>query len=380
MALAGLRHLSQLSDSRLLEATAALVRQRDSQTALVVAHLAVIAARKAYRPLGYSSLHLYCVQALHLSEHSAYKHVWAVRFARRFPPVLDAIAEGRVHLAGVCELARRMTPENATELLEAATHRTRREILAMLAERFPKPDLPTLVMALPDSPEAAEQAASPTSEPQEVKPATSKLAPGQVSATDAMAATRDAAGSAPAAPAPARVAPLAPGRFALQVTIGQHAHDLLRRAQELLAHARPGCDVEQVLELALAELVRKLDQRKYGETDSRRARRGSTDSKHVPAEVRRQVAERDEKRCTFVSDTGVRCAERALLEFDHEIPVARGGRSTLANVRLRCRAHNQLAAEQVYGEGFMREKREHARAPRSEAAAGRAAGAAARSD
>ena len=86
MALAGLQHLSRLSDSRLLEATAALVRQRDSQTALIVAHLAVIAARKAYRPLGHSSLHRYCVHELHLSEHSAYKHVWAVRFARRFPP------------------------------------------------------------------------------------------------------------------------------------------------------------------------------------------------------------------------------------------------------------------------------------------------------
>ena len=378
MALAGLQHLSRLSDSRLLEATAALVRQRDSQTALIVAHLSVIAARKAYRPLGHSSLHRYCVHELHLSEHSAYKHVWAVRFARRFPPVLDAIAMGRVHLAGVCELARRMTPENATELLEAATHRTRREILAMLAERFPKPDLPTLVMAVPDSPgspEAATPAAGPTSEPQEVKPATSKLAPGQVFATNA---ARNAVSPTPAAPAPARVAPLAPGRFVLQVSISQHAHDLLRRAQELLAHARPGCDVEQVLELALSELVRKLDQRKYGDTDTPRARRGSTDLRYVPAQVRREVAARDGKRCTFVSDTGVRCAERALLEFDHEIPVARGGKSTVANVRLRCRAHNQLAAEQVYGEGFMREKREHARAPRHEGPTGRAAGAAAR--
>jgi 5-methylcytosine-specific restriction endonuclease McrA len=81
------------------------------------------------------------------------------------------------------------------------------------------------------------------------------------------------------------------------------------------------------------------------------------------------VAERDGKQCTFVSDTGVRCAERAMLEFDHELPVARGGRSTVANVRLRCRAHNQLAAEQVYGEGFMREKRDLAHAQRCEATA-----------
>jgi hypothetical protein len=127
MTLAEVQHLSRLSDTRLLEATAALVRRRDTQTALIVAHLAVIAKRQAYRPLGYSSLYRYCVHELHLSEHSAYKHGWAVRFARRFPAVLESLAEGRVHLAGVCELARHMTTANAAELLAAATHRTRRE-------------------------------------------------------------------------------------------------------------------------------------------------------------------------------------------------------------------------------------------------------------
>ena len=71
MTLAEVQHLSRLSDTRLLEATAALVRRRDTQTALIVAHLAVIAKRQAYRPLGYSSLYRYCVHELHLSEHSA---------------------------------------------------------------------------------------------------------------------------------------------------------------------------------------------------------------------------------------------------------------------------------------------------------------------
>ena len=379
MALAGVQHLSRLSDPRLLAATAALVRQRDGQTALIVAHLSEIAGRKAFRPLGYSSLHSFCVHELHLSEHSAYKHAWAVRFARKYPAVLDAIAEGRVHLAGVCELARYMTPENAAELLEAATHRTRQQIQAMLAERFPKPDLPTLVMTLPgagsiesstDSSAAMPEGAT---SPVNVKPETSKLAPGQVldegtqsECVDAPAPRPESqhegqAASAPArvaASRPTRVALASPGRYAVQVTISQRAHDLLRRAQELLAHARPGCDLGDVLEVALEQLVRKLETRKFASTDRPHARRGSGDSRHVPAEVRRVVAERDGKCCTFVSDAGVQCAERSLLEYDHVIPIARGGRSTVDNVRLRCRAHNQLAAEQVYGEGFMREKRE----------------------
>jgi hypothetical protein len=63
-----------------------------------------------------------------------------------------------------------------------------------------------------------------------------------------------------------------------------------------------------------------------------------------------------------VSESGHRCAARKLLEFDHVQEVARGGRATEANIRLRCRAHNQYAAECTFGAGFMREKREAARA------------------
>jgi len=38
-------------------------------------------------------------------------------------------------------------------------------------------------------------------------------------------------------------------------------------------------------------------------------------------------------------------------------PIARGGKSTVENLRLRCRTHNQYEAEIVFGERFMREKR-----------------------
>jgi hypothetical protein len=49
------------------------------------------------------------------------------------------------------------------------------------------------------------------------------------------------------------------------------------------------------------------------------------------------------------------------LEFDHVVPVARGGASTPSNLRLRCRAHNQHEAERAYGRAFMAHQREEAR-------------------
>ena len=39
-------------------------------------------------------------------------------------------------------------------------------------------------------------------------------------------------------------------------------------------------------------------------------------------------------------------------------PVAQGGQATVKGLRLRCRAHNQFAAEQQFGRGFMSAKRE----------------------
>ena len=45
------------------------------------------------------------------------------------------------------------------------------------------------------------------------------------------------------------------------------------------------------------------------------------------------------------------------LEFDHIEAFARGGEATTANIRLRCRAHNQYEAERTFGAGFMEAKR-----------------------
>ena len=146
----------------------------------------------------------------------------------------------------------------------------------------------------------------------------------------------------------------------MQFTIGRSAHDKLRQAQALLSHCvRPG-DVAQVFDRALDALIEKLEKQKYAATGRPRAggRRETVSRRHIPAHVKRAVRERDGDRCTFVSVAGNRCPARALLQFDHIEPVARGGRTTTDNIRLRCRAHNQFEAERAFGVDFMRNKRE----------------------
>ena len=55
------------------------------------------------------------------------------------------LADGRLHLSAVVMLAAYLTPENADDLLAAAAHQSRARIEQLLAERFPQPDLPTLI-------------------------------------------------------------------------------------------------------------------------------------------------------------------------------------------------------------------------------------------
>jgi hypothetical protein len=78
--------------------------------------------------------------------------------------------------------------------------------------------------------------------------------------------------------------------------------------------------------------------------------------------VKREVFKRDGGQCTYTSESGHRCEARGDVEFDHVIEVARGGGSTAADVQLRCRGHNQFTAEQTFGAGFMKAKREEAKA------------------
>jgi len=184
---------------------------------------------------------------------------------------------------------------------------------------------------------------------------------------------------APPIPPPAEdrssLKPLAPRRYALQVTIDQETHDALCYAQDLLSHELPSGDVARVLAMALQALIPQLEKRKFAATHQPRpGHRGpSANPRYIAPDVQRAVWERDQGQCTFVSETGHRCEARRFVEFDHALEVARGGEATVEGIRLRCRAHNQYAAEQTFGAEFMRHKRQAAAEARA-AAKGRPAG------
>ena len=351
--------LSHLADHAVARGLASAIQDDRTTTATLLAYLAEADTRKLYVPEGYASLYLYCVREFHMSEDTALKRISVARVARKFPAVFAAVADGRLGLSATLMLAPHLTIESADELLAAAARKTNAEIKLLLAERFPEPDLPTLVQAL-----SAPGARSASVSDDEL--AVRRVVP---SVEREMALRME-----PLSPRP-KLAPLSPGRFAVQVTLEQQEYDDQRRAQELLAHVLPSGDAARVIGRALRALVVMLEKRKFGKTDKPRPGRGSGSGRTIPARVRRVVSERDGGQCTFVGGNGKRCEERKCLEFDHAIPVARGGEASVAGVRLRCRVHNHYEAEQVFGEGYMHGKREAARQEREQARAAAAAAA-----
>ena len=352
--------LSHLTDQVLLRDLSDILARDRTTTAELLAHVAEVDARRLYLQAGYPSMHAYCVDELRLSEDAAYKRIQAARAARRWPALFAAVAQGRLHLTAVNLLAPYLKAGNADDLIAMATHRRKPEIERGLAERFPRTEALPIVEAIPVAPMAGDsrlapaQVEEPSADGPDLRPP--HLAPAQVR---------------PGTPKP-KVAAIASERFLISVTVPKRTHDNLRYAQELLSHCIPSGDVAQVLDRALQALVRDLEKRKFAATKQPRPPRRTAGARTIPAHVRRAVWQRDEGRCTFVSEAGHRCRARRFLEFDHVDAVARGGRATIDRMRLRCRAHNQYTAEQTFGVEFMRHKRREAKetcAAREQAAA-----------
>ena len=89
---------------------------------------------------------------------------------------------------------------------------------------------------------------------------------------------------------------------------------------------------------------------------SSRSSRKNASGDGIPRAVRREVFERDGEQCTFTDDRGNRCPARADLEIDHIVPRARGGTNDAENLRVVCRAHNKLYAEQAFGRAHVEEQ------------------------
>jgi hypothetical protein len=345
---------ASLSDAALLTQVTRLAGRERETTAELIAFLAELDSRRLYLGAGCSSLFTYCTQILHLSEHAAYGRIEAARAARRFPVIVDAVAEGALTLTAVCLLVPVLTEGNHLELLAAARFKSKRDVEQLVARARPQPGVPSSVRKLPSSRPVVQEdnaahghvTASRTGD----GPHALLAAPQDPGPTAAPACT-------PSKGRPSKIRQLAPERYKVVFTMSREMHDKLRRAQDLLRHSIPNGDAAAIFDRALTLLVENLEKKKVAAVSCPRpGRSSSSSSRHVPAAVRREVWSRDQGQCAFVGTRG-RCAERGMLEFHHVVPFTAGGQTTVNNLQLRCRAHNAYEAELSFGPRVLREVR-----------------------
>ena len=290
--------LTDLSDLELLSTVKTLVADERQATAQLIAALAELDARRLYLGEGCSSLFAYCTQVLHLSEHAAYGRIEAARAARRFPVILSLLADGSITLTTISLLSPHLNAENHRELLEQARHKSRREVEVIVAALRPLPPVPSTIRKLPTTTTAPAR--------QEImRPRWGRgfVAPGHV-----RAGSRATQAPARRRPADARTVQSAVHRVArdprqaapFDVAQGAPSSD------GLLRHSIPDGDPAVIFDRALTLLLDSVVKTKLAASARpASAPRGcARRSRHIPADVKREVWKRDDGRCAFVGHQG----------------------------------------------------------------------------
>jgi hypothetical protein len=328
---------------------AALLQKEHAAMADFLLALSDFDRHQRWRELGHTSLFYFLRRELGLSAGAAQNRKTAAELIQRNPAVEGALRQGKLCLSTVTGLSKVLTPENAADTVPRFFGLSRREAEALAVSIKPLPVVPQrdVVTAIrAPAPQPAPQVArtapvSPAMTP-EVHPCELVQAPQPYLAPVAppRPAQRDA------------VEPLDAERSRLHINVSRRFLEKLDGAKDALSHSKPGATMEEILEAGL-DLVLDRQARRNGLVAKPRKTVRPSESNRIPAHVKRAVWARAGGRCEYVLESGGRCGCMDQLEYDHVTPRARGGKSTVANVRLACRAHNDLAARLVFGDRWM---------------------------
>ncbi len=316
--------LHDLSDGELLSRLETLCIDSRRIDVRVIELLIEVEERRLDLKSACSSLYDFCLRRLGLSAGAAQRRMTVARMAKHFPCLLGHLESGKIHLSTLAVLRDAMTEANVEELVELGSTKSRRELEAHLRARA---------------------AATPGQMPTE----TGRPAPAVDTTLPLPALVPEVAAAPPSASA-------LDLRYPLHVLMSAELDAKLTRARDLMRHANPRGDAAVILDRALDALIDKLERRRFGKTNRPQEVRRPCKRGHVPNAVRREISERDAEQCAFVDTQNRRCSARGFLEIDHRQSRALGGNEVSKNLRLLCRAHNKLHAEEDFGRDHIERK------------------------
>lgn len=343
-----IEHCRTLSDEELSGELNFHAEREKRNLASLLAHLGEFDRRRLPQKSGHESTFMYCVRVLRYDEGGAYRRVHAARVIRKYPKVLDAVADGSLTLTSLILLSPILNEDNHAALFQEARGKSKREVELLVAAHDPRPPVPDSMRRLPAPPAWYSRPPLPPASTEADSPSDPTSAPAQSLELHA---------------APPRewqaIMPLSIDRVRIGFDAAIALMRLIDRARQVLRHKYPEGRLEDIVTDALQILLdRKDPQRKLAlktpslvrdsAADAREPRflREMRAGRYIPAWVKRAVWQRDDGRCAWRFEEGTLCGSRDGIEYDHIQPVAKGGRSdSPRNVRLLCRLHNREAAE-----------------------------------
>ncbi len=329
-----------------------LLRREHCAMADFLVALADFDRERLWLDLGHASLFYFLHRELGLSKGAAHYRKTAAGLVQRFPEIVEPLRDGRLCITSVVHLAKVLTPENRQDMLPRFFHRSRREAMEIAAAILPAEAAPRREVV------TAVRTTAAVATAERIKPPVSSAPVDPAVQPDELRLAPKVTPSVPLLPAPPRpihrdtAVPVTAELSRLHVTVSRQFLEKLEAARTALSHARPGATAEEILEEGL-DLVLAQHAKRKGLVEKPRKVALPTKSDRVPAHVRRAVWTRDGGRCQWPLDGGGVCGSTLRVEFDHVVPRARGGPSTVEGVRLLCAVHNQLAARRVFGDDWM---------------------------
>lgn len=292
--------LRLLTDKVLLDKTQCLVKNEREITLQVLQHLREVERRSLFATLSYSSLFEYAVKELKYSESSAQRRISSMRLLKELPELEIKVESGALPLSTLSQAQSFFRQEKTKasekiEILNALENKSAREVEKELVMRASEPE----------------------------KLIKEKLRP--VSAT----------------------------HTEIKFLAEEGFLNKIEELRALLSHQMPGASLKDILSYTLKVTLKKHQHKEpKRECVTKEITTPPTsavkNTRYIRAEIKRQVWKRDQGQCTFKCGTK-RCTTKHYLEFDHIKPFALGGQSNAENLRLRCRAHNQLEALRSFG-------------------------------
>lgn len=312
-----LMNLKTLNDHSLHRRLLGLVREERELLTRVLDHLAEVERRRLFSDFSCSSLFDYVVYELGYSEDQAHRRIQAMRLIKSVPEVKEKLNRGSLSLTNAAKAQSLFRKTDQSSTVKRMDKANKLSVLKTIEGKSTR----------------------------EAERELLKLQPSDFVSSD-------------------RTKAVSPTKSELKVVVGQKTLAKIEEVKALLGPKGADLSHDELLQVMADAAIEKLSEKKFGklrvqkakvETEGEKAKallgasqvEKSQNQRYISQAVKHQVWQRDGGRCT-------KCRGQRHLQYDHIRPVALGGQSDVANLRLLCFHCNQRAAFRAFGLSVMR--------------------------